>query len=161
MATCILCGSEIGFLGQFVVHLYSTEQPVCKQCSRQYEQADALEKNRLRDRMLTSPNLKKRERVMESLSEERTNRELRDRERMEEKQKLDALTARMKTALRCCDTSMTCLGRGRYTQFTANLLPPMLERPVIVFECPVCGQVKFFNPDFVPASMREKEDRDG
>jgi len=161
MATCVLCGCEISFLGQYVVHLCSTAQPLCKQCSRQYDRSDSLEKKRLRERMLTSPHLKNREQVMESLAEERTNMERRDRERIEEKQKLDALTARMKTTLRCCDASMTCLGRGRYTQFTDNLLPAMLERPVIVFECPVCGQIKFFNPDFVPAALREKEVNNG
>lgn len=161
MATCILCGCEVGFLGQYAVHLCSTEQILCKQCSNRYERADELEKNRIWDRMIASPHLRKREQVMEFLSSERENIARRDRERTESKQRLDALTAHMRTILRCCDKPMTYLGPGRYTQGSEKLLTPAYERHICVFECPTCGQIKFFNQDFVPASLREEEVSNG
>ena len=161
MAICVLCGCEVNFLSQKVVHLCSTEQPLCGACWKRYDRADELEQPRLRDRILSSPHLRKRERVQEFLAEERLNMERRDRERAEKRQQLDELTARMKTILRCCDTPMNYLGPGSYRQCSDNLLLPAYERYMVVFECPHCGQIKFFNQDFVPAALREKEDDNG
>lgn len=161
MANCILCGCEVNFLSQKVVHLCSTEQPLCGECWKRWDRADEGEYVRLREQMLTSPHLRKREQVQAFLAEERDNIARRDRERAEQRRQLDELTARMKTVLRCCDTPMNYLGPGTYRQYPDGLFPPVYERFVSVFECPVCGQVKFFNQDFVPAALREKEETDG
>ena len=157
MANCTRCGCEVNFLTQKVIHLCSTEQPLCGECWKHYDRADADEQPRIRERILASPYLRKREKVMEFLSENREAIARRDRARVEEKQRLDDLSIRMKAVLRCCDRPMNYLGPGSYRQAAEDLFPPPMERYVCVFECPVCGQVKFFNRDFIPASMREKE----
>ena len=161
MALCSLCGCEVNFLTQKVIHLCSTEQPLCGECWKLYERADADEQPRIRDRILASPHLRKREKVMEFLAENRENIARRDRERLLEKQRSEELVQRMQNILRCCDRSMRYLGPGTYRQASEDLFPPPMERYVCVFECPACGQVKFFNQDFVPAVLRRKEDFNG
>ena len=158
MALCTLCGCEVSFLTQKVIHLCSTEQPLCGECWKRYDRADAEEQPRIRERILASPHLRKREKVMEFLAENREAIARRDRARVEEKQRLDDLSIRMKTVLRCCDTPMEYLGQGSYTQYPIGLFIAATPRTVDVFECPVCGQVKFFNTAFVPDALREKEE---
>ena len=161
MALCTLCGCEINFLTQKVIHLCSTEQSLCGECWKRYDRADETEQPRIRERILASPNLRKREQVMAFLAENRENIARRDRERQLEKQQADALMQRMQTILCCCDSPMHYLGPGTYRQASEDIFPPPMERYVCVFECPVCGQVKFFNQNFVPAALRKKEDDNG
>ena len=160
MANCVLCGCEVSFLSQKVIHFCSTEQPLCGTCWKQYDRADSTEQARIRERMTASPHLRKREKVMEFLAENRTALERRDREQAQRQQELSELTGRMKTILRCCDVPMRYLGPGTYRQAAEDIFPPPFERYVSVFECPRCGQVKFFNQDFVPAALRVKEAAD-
>ena len=161
MASCVLCGRDVNFLSQKVIHLCSTEQPLCGDCWKEYDRADKVEQSRLRDRMLTSPNLKKREQVQEFLAANRESMLRRDRENEEARQRADFLREHMTQKLRCCDSPMEYLGEGGYTQYPLGLYISATTRLVDVFECPVCGQVKFFNPDFVPAALREKEKNNG
>ena len=114
MALCTLCGCEVSFLTQKVIHLCSTEQPLCAECWKRYDRADEEEQPRIRERILASPHLRKREKVMEYLAENREAIARRDRARQKEKQRLDDLSIRMKTVLRCCDTPMEYLGQGKY-----------------------------------------------
>lgn len=100
MALCTLCGCEINFLTQKVIHLCSTEQPLCGECWKRYDRADETEQPRIRERILASPNLRKREQVMAFLAKNRENIARRDRERQLEKQQADALMQRMQTILR-------------------------------------------------------------
>ena len=160
MANCVLCGCEVSFLSQKVIHFCSTEQPLCGDCWKQYDRSDKVEQGCLRDRILASPHLRKREKVLAFVNENRTNLEKRARDAESEKQRLESLIHRMRQVLRCCDTPMNYLGPGSYRQAADDLFPPPCERYVTVFECPVCGQVKFFNQDFVPAALRKKEGSD-
>lgn len=161
MATCILCGGEVGFLGQKVVHLCGTEQPLCGECDKRYYRADKLEQSRLRDKMLSSPHLKKREEVQEFLRANREAIERQERAREKARQRADFLRQHMAQKLRCCDSPMDYVGPGSYTQQSLDLFTPAYPRRIDVFECPVCGQVKFFNQDFVPEELRKEENSDG
>ena len=158
MANCTLCGCEVNFLTQKVIHLCSTEQPLCGECWKRYDKADEAEQPRIRERILASPYLRKREKVMEFLAENREAIARRDQERMEAQQRAEFLQQHMSQKLRCCDSPMEYLGQGSYTQFPLGLYIAATPRLIDVFECPVCGQVKFFNTEFIPASMREKEE---
>lgn len=161
MASCVLCGRDVNFLTQKVIHLCSTEQPLCGECWKEFDRADTLEQSRLRDRMISSPHLQKREKVQEFLAANREAMERRDREKQDALQRAEFLRRHMTQKLRCCDLPLEYLGQGSYTQFPQGFYIAATSRLVDVFECPVCGQVKFFNPDFVPPSMREKEENNG
>ena len=157
MASCVLCSRDVNFLSQKVIHLCGTEQPLCGDCWKEFDRADKVEQSRLRDRMLSSPHLKKREQVQEFLAANRESMERRDREEKKAKERADFLREHMTQKLRCCDAPMEYLGQGGYTQYPIGLYIAATTRLVDVFECPVCGQVKFFNPEFVPDAFREKE----
>lgn len=161
MATCVLCGCEVGFLGQKVVHLCSTEQILCGDCWKRYNRADNMEQPRLRDQIIASPHLRKREQVQDFLAANKASIERREREREEAQKQADFLEQHMRKVLRCCDQPMDYLGPGTYTQISENLLTPAFPRRVSVFECPVCGQVKFFNEGYIPTSLRKKEETNG
>ena len=161
MALCTLCGREVSFLSQKVIHLCSTEQSLCGDCWKEFSRADAVEQSRLRDKIIASPNLKKREQVMEFLSNNRAAMERRDRENLEAQKRSEFLQQHMAQKLRCCDAPMDYLGPGNYTQQSPNLLIPSYPRRIEVFECPVCGQVKFFNRDFVPEEFLKEDRSDG
>ena len=161
MAICVLCGEEVSFLGQKVIHLCSTEQVLCPSCWKLYSRADKPEQSRLRDKIIASPHLKKREQVQEFLRANREAMQRREREAIRAQERADFLREHMALKLRCCDTPMDYLGPGNYTQQSLELLTPSFPRRVDVFECPVCGQVKFFNQDFVPEELKKEERSDG
>ena len=160
MALCTLCGCEINFLTQKVIHLCSTEQPLCSECWKRYDRADETEQPRIRERILASPNLRKQEQVMEFLAKNQENIARRDRAQAEARKRDEFLRQHMTQKLRCCDSPMEYLGEGSYTQYPGFYIAAS-PRLIDVFECPVCGQVKFFNQEFVPATLRKKRDGNG
>lgn len=161
MAICVLCGCEVNLLSQKVIHLCSTQQLLCPACDRTYQRADKGERERLQKQILSSPHLRNREAVQEFLAATQAATQRRTQEQIEAQQRADFLRQHMPQKLHCCDSPMEYLGQGSYTQYPLGFFAAAAPRLISIFECPVCGQVKFFNPDFIPSALREKEDEHG
>lgn len=152
---CVLCGEKIGVMSQCFVPLCGVSQSLCGDCAERYRQASEEEKIPLREKMVRSPYLLGRDEVLKNLpgeraSWQRTLEQERERQEQERERK-----QRLSQNVRCCDRPMTSLGvstfqLGEYTFLggdLGNLLAGSMD--LALFRCEVCGQIKFFAPEFL------------
>lgn len=145
---CVLCGQETEFFRRASLPLYNTNQIVCSDCRQRYDSASGPERAKLKEQMLNSPYLWDRERI-DSLLKWKQEEE----ERRLSKEKMNVLkAARREQATTCCGQKMTVLGvsqfqLGEYDFMLghwSNLNAGSME--MSVYQCEMCGQLKFFKP---------------
>lgn len=137
---CVICGQETEFFRRASLPLYNTNQIVCTGCRQHYDSASSQERARLKEQMLASPYLWDRERI-DTLLKWRQEEE----ERRLEKEKVNVLkAARREQATICCGEKMHLLGHS-VLQMSENYIKTE-EIPVSVYQCEMCGRLKFFKP---------------
>ena len=152
---CVLCGKEVGMMSQCFIQLCGTSQSLCGDCTERCRQATQEEKIFLWEKMARSPYLIKRDEVLKNLPKEREAwQQALDQERQKQERDQER-KQRLSRNVRCCDQPMTSLGvstfqLGEHTFLAGdlgNLLAGSMD--LALFRCEVCGQIKFFDPNFV------------
>ena len=140
---CVLCGQETEFFRRASLPLYNTNQIVCTACKQMYESANREERNRLKEQMLQSPYLWDGERIQSLLKWKRE-----EEERRAARENLNVLTAaRRDQSTICCGQRMNLLGATRFQIHPVGLMGEesgMMD--MTVYECQLCGRLKFFKP---------------
>lgn len=135
---CVICGQETEFFRRASLPLYNTNQIVCADCRQRYDSASAQERARLKEQMLNSPYLWDRERI-DSLMKWKQEEE----ERRLAKEKMNVLkAARREQAIMCCGEKMRLLGHSLLQMSEHHIKTEQI--PMSVYQCEMCGQLKFF-----------------
>jgi len=145
---CVICGQETDFFRRATLPFYNTNQIVCSDCRQRYDSASSQEKARLKEQILNSPHLWERERI-ESLLKWKQEEE----ERRLSREKVSVLkAAHREQAIHCCGQKMTCLGTSQFQLGEHSILLGDLSHllagslQMTVYQCEMCGQIKFFKP---------------
>ena len=134
---CTVCGKELGFLTSSYVRCGETNQMVCSDCEKLIQGADGPQMLSILEMMLKSEYLADREQFEAYL------------EYMKQQ------VAEMSQKYKCCGRPMQFCGVQEFQQgstdfFTGNLgnmLAGSME--MAIFRCTVCGQYKFYDPQYV------------
>lgn len=145
---CVICGQETEFFRRATLPVYNTNQIVCTDCHQRYDSATQQEKADLKERILNSPYLWDRERIENLLKWKQEVEEHR-----QAKEKMTVLkAAHREQATVCCGQKMTCLGTSQFQLREHSILlgdlSPMMagSLQMSVYQCEMCGQMKFFKP---------------
>ena len=151
---CAMCGNELGFLGRGSIQLYGTVQPVCRDCEKSYNaKADEPERERRRQKLLSSPWLREREHVEKLIAEQEEQRQRQQAEQVRQAQLEEERARARQEQTRCCGQEMEDMGPfvfqlGQHGFFTGDwnhLAAGAME--MTMYRCPCCGQVKFFDAE--------------
>ena len=135
---CVLCGQETEFFRRASLPLYNTNQIVCTGCKQHYDSSTLEERNRMKEQMLRSPDLWDGERI-QKLMQWRQEEE----ERSITKEQTNVLkAARREQAVICCGEKMRLQGHSRLQMNENGIHTEQIS--VAVYECEMCGQLKFF-----------------
>lgn len=135
---CVICGQETEFFRRASLPLYNTNQIVCTDCERRYTSASTQERAKLKEQMLNSPYLWDRERI-ETLLKWKQEEE----ERRLAKEQVNVLkAARREQATVCCGEKMRLQGHSLLQMSEHHINTEQI--PMAVYECEICGQLKFF-----------------
>lgn len=150
---CVLCGKELSFFSRSFITIYSTHQTVCSVCQNQYDRAKPEEKAALLQRILRSPDLGDRDLILKNMQfreEEAARIKAAEEDRQ---QMLLQRPVRQKAALTCCERAMTPRGVSEFQMGSEGFFldTHMLEGSMrlAIFRCDCCGQLKFFDPEFI------------
>ena len=139
---CVLCGQETEFFRRASLPLYNTNQIVCTTCKQIYEGSSREERSKLKEKMLQSPHLWDGERIQSLLKWKQE-----EEERRAAQEHLDVLTAaRREQATVCCGQRMALLGATRFQLHPIGLPEENGGMEMTVYECHLCGRLKFFKP---------------
>ena len=139
---CVLCGQETEFFRRASLPLYNTNQIVCTTCKQIYEGSSREERSKLKEKMLQSPHLWDGERIQSLLKWKQE-----EEERRAAQEHLDVLTAaRREQATVCCGRRMALLGATRFQLHPIGLPEEGGGMEMTVYECHLCGRLKFFKP---------------
>ena len=159
--TCILCEREMFPFEKCVIDLHGTKQSLCGACKRVYEKCDLEEKFVLWEKMLRSSALEDYETVRAGVAAARENWEKKKEKERGEQEIREQKQAYIASNARCCDMPMTLLGErqfqlgertffgGDWSQLAAGSLT------MVIYRCDRCGQLKFFDPEFLLKKPQE------
>lgn len=153
---CVLCGEEPSVFKRGTISIFGVGQTVCSECKSRYERSAGWDRDALDQRAMSSPYLENREAVQRGHTEAQARQQRAEERRRLEEERVRAASQR--AILRCCDQDMTSLGTFDFQQGTTGFLdlPDWLEGSLtlVVYRCGCCGQVKFFDPKFVPDTRK-------
>lgn len=145
---CVICGQETEFFRRATLPFYNTNQIVCIACRQRYDSASSAEKAKLKEKVLNSPYLWDRERIENLMKWKRE-----EEERRLAKEQMSVLkAARREQATVCCGQKMTSLGTSQFQLGEHSILLGDLSHlmagslQMSVYQCEMCGQIKFFKP---------------
>lgn len=138
---CVLCGEEVGAIRRGFISVFGYRQTACPDCRRSYESADGAEKEGLQHKIMLSPDVENRELIQNVLNSKKNREE--EECTAQERQEPERL---------CCGQAMERLKQVRLPVAPAELTMFFAENSVWLdsYRCGKCGQVRFYDPDFVP-----------
>lgn len=134
---CVICGQETEFFRRASLPLYNTNQIVCSDCRQRYDSASGQERAKLKERMLNSPYLWDRERI-DSLMKWKQE----EARRLASENMNVLRAAHREQAIMCCGGKMTLQGHSVLQMAEGSIKTEQI--PMSVYQCEVCGQLKFF-----------------
>lgn len=152
---CVLCGKEVGIMSQCFTELCGTSQSLCEECMERCRKATQEEKILLREKMVRSPYLMKRDEVLRNLDKSRQEWAWAQEQARQKQQQEQQRKQRLSETVRCCGQPMTSLGvstfqLGEHTFFGGDLDHLLSgSMKLALFRCEMCGQIKFFDPEFI------------
>ena len=152
---CILCEKEVGVWTTCLISLCDTDQALCEDCMQKFRQANDETKILLREKMARSPHLLKGDEVRANLPAHRRRWQQELEEKRQKQHQEQQRKVRLEAMARCCDQPMTYMGvstfqLGEYSFLLgdwSHLMSGAMH--MAIFRCETCGQLKFFDPEYV------------
>ena len=145
---CILCEKELGFLGRNEIYFFGASLSACADCAHEYGRAEGEALEALSQRILASPQLKDRERILQQMARAESRRQKEEAKRQAQTKFCPNCSTQMELKLE--HFSIGADGGGGLVTLLAD------QYEVDLYACPQCGKVELYTAGFLPGAKEEE-----
>lgn len=145
---CVLCEKEFGFFDRGELYFFGSFQDACSDCAKEYQHAEGEALESLSQRILSSPHLKDRERILLQMDREAARRKKAEAKRQAQTKFCPNCSTQMELKLE--HFSIGADGGGGLVTLLAD------QYEVDLYACPQCGKVELYTAGFLPGAKEEE-----
>lgn len=145
---CILCEKELGFFDRNEIYFFGSSLTACSDCAHAYGRAEGDALEALSQRILASPQLKDRDRVLHQMDREAARRKKEEAKRQAQTKFCPNCSTQMELKLE--HFSIGADGGGGLVTLLAD------QYDVDLYACPQCGKVELYTAGFLPGVKEEE-----